>query len=65
MTEPVAASVFRLCALYLIDEGWYRDGDDPWMWRDPRTLDWQTFGDALMLQLNHDGVSMLDVVAGA
>lgn len=71
--EPVAQSIFRLAVLYLSDAGWYRDGDDLGEWHVPRggvpcgpasmAAGWRTFGDALTLQLEADGVSLLEAVS--
>jgi hypothetical protein len=56
-----AAALFEACVRYLEDAGWDRDGDDPGMWRD--ISEWWSFGHALMIQLESDGVSMQDVPA--
>lgn len=60
-----APSKFRLAAGWLLVRGWARDGDDLGVWIPPAGCDLgpQAFGVAFQLQLERDGVSMLDEIA--
>jgi hypothetical protein len=56
-----ARDLFRACVLYLEAAGWYRDGDDAgtW-WLQPGSGTAYAFSEALELQLEADGVSLLE-----
>lgn len=50
-------------AEYLLQNGWYRDGDDPAIWIPPESKDGSggmTLGDAMMIQLGKDKVDWPD-----
>lgn len=54
--------IFTLVADFLLDKGWYRDGDDIGIWRTPARDDLSKFdmgyslGEAIDIQLARDGV---------
>lgn len=60
-----ARVVFNATVEYLLDRGWWRDGDDPGVWLPP----WKeedaeknySYGSALEVQFGQDGVEMTDV----
>lgn len=58
--NPLALSLFRRDATYLLARGWSRDGDDEGAWRDGGGLNppSMSFGDAFQTQLERDGVNM-------
>lgn len=61
-----AEALFAACVIYLEMRGWYRDGDDPGVWYGHAGVgygDAWTLGEALQVQLEADGVSLLEVPA--